>query len=167
MCCNYIHVYSFFSLPCTNQHSQSFLYLAPANTLYHSLPYTSTYTWSLGPPDRAIYFLLLIQCGESTKWRNLFLFLAPHKVSFLEYLYSYQKEFVQIKRRVRGKNLENIRMFLLSIWDTGIMCMNFDEKKILRMFSRIRPDCRIALTSPERAWISAYSALYLNKFHHI
>ena len=53
-------------------------------------------------------------------------------------------EFSQIKRRVRGKSrisggvstilrsgliLENIRrMFLLSIWDTGTMYLNFDEK---------------------------------------
>ena len=32
-----------------------------------------------------------------------------------------------------------------------------DSKNILRMFSRIRPDCRIMLTPPERAWFSAYS----------
>ena len=35
-----------------------------------------------------------------------------------------------------------------------------DSKNIL---SRTRPDCRIALTSPERAWFSAYSALYLKE----
>ena len=40
-----------------------------------------------------------------------------------------------------------------------------DSKNILRIFSRIRPDRRIVLTPPERAWFSAYSALYLNKFH--
>ena len=40
-----------------------------------------------------------------------------------------------------------------------------DTKNILRMFSRIRSDRRIALTPPERVWFSAYSALYLIKFH--
>ena len=41
-----------------------------------------------------------------TKWlgTRLLLFLSPHKVGFLEYLYSYRMEFVQIKRRVRGKS---------------------------------------------------------------
>ena len=36
-------------------------------------------------------------------------------------------------------------------------------KNILRMFLKIRPDCRIALTPRERAWFSVYSALYLKK----
>ena len=35
----------------------------------------------------------------------LLLFLAPHHVGFLAYLDLYQKEFVQIKLRVRGKGL--------------------------------------------------------------
>ena len=66
-----------------------------------------------------------------------------------------------------GLILENIRrMFLLSIWVTGTMYMNFDEN-ILRMFSRIRLDCRIALTPPERTWFSAYSARYLKKKNSI
>ena len=79
-------------------------------------------------------------------------------------------EFVQIKRTVRGKRglsggvstilrsgliLENIRrmFFLLSIRITGTMYIisEFLTKNILRMFSRIRPDCRIALTPRERA----------------
>ena len=50
---------------------------------------------------------LLHQCGESTNWpctRSLLLVLAPHKVGFFRNLYSYQMEFVQIKRRVRGKS---------------------------------------------------------------
>ena len=42
-----------------------------------------------------------------------------------------------------------------------------DTKNIRRMFSRTRPDRRIALTPPERAWFSAYSVLYLNKFHSV
>ena len=58
-------------------------------------------------------------------------------------------EFIQIKRRVHGKSsssggvsvilqsgliLENIRrMFLLSIWATGTMYMNFGEKHSLNV----------------------------------
>ena len=50
-----------------------------------------------------------------------------------------------------GLILENIRkMFLLSILATGTMYMIL-MKNILRMFSGIRPDCRIALTPPEKA----------------
>ena len=39
-----------------------------------------------------------------TKRQSLLLFLALNKVEFLEYLYSYQMEFVQIKLRIRGKS---------------------------------------------------------------
>ena len=50
-----------------------------------------------------------------------------------------------------GLILENIRrMFLLSIWVTGTMYMNFYEKHS-EMFTRIRSNRRIALTQPERA----------------
>ena len=48
------------------------------------------------------------QCGESLwpKWlgRRLLLFLALHKVGSFRNLYSYQMEFVQIKRRVHRKS---------------------------------------------------------------
>ena len=123
-----------------------------------------------------------------TKWwgtRSLLLFLAPHKVGFsIEYLYSYQMQFVQIKHRVCGKSRSfwyckrysaimsisrahsSFFFFLLSVRATGTIYMNSDIN-ILRMFSRIRPDCKLVHTPPERVWFSAYLALYLNKFHQI
>ena len=80
-----------------------------------------------------------------TRYTEFLLFLALHTAGFfLEYLYSYQMELVQIKRRVCQKKphsggvsiilrsgliLENIqRMFMLLIWATGTMYMNFDKK---------------------------------------
>ena len=60
--------------------------------------------------------------------------------------------------RTLGECFSSKLMYIVPLTQT-------DSKNILRMFSRIRPDHRIALTPPERAWFSAYSALYLNKFH--
>ena len=85
-------------------------------------------------------------------------------------------EFVQIKRIVRGKS----RSFwwckhYSAIWSNSrehsknVFAVNLGhrinvhelwQKNILRMFSRIRPDCRIALTPRERAWFSANCALF-------
>ena len=96
-----------------------------------------------------LYVTITVLGIHVTKWLrvgtwSLLLFLATHKVGF----YSYKMEFVQIKRRVRGKSsslcwckcywsgliLENIRkMFLLSIWATGTMNMSFDDKHSLNV----------------------------------
>ena len=100
--------------------------------------------------------------------------------SCLEYLDLYLMEFVQIKRRVRGKSsffsggvsvilqsgliLEKIRREN-GFRQNSCTLSQTDSKNILRTFSGIRLDRRIALTPLERAWFSAYSALYLNKFH--
>ena len=107
-----------------------------------------------------------------TKWqgtRSLLLFLGLHKVGFFRISLfipngSYSNK-AQSMWKVKlflamllsailqsGLILESIqRMFLLSFWATGTVYMNFDEKKTLRMFSRIRLDCRVALTPTERA----------------
>ena len=72
-----------------------------------------------------------------TKWlgkRGLLLFLAPHKVGFFKIFLFIRNGFLffQIKCNAilrSGLILENIRkMFLLSIWATGTMYINFDEK---------------------------------------
>ena len=83
-------------------------------------------------------------------------------------------EFVQIKRRVRGKSSFFVvqALFCNLIWFSWtfgkcylsksmyiVPVAQIYSKNILRMPSRIRPDRRIALTPPERAWFSAYSAL--------
>ena len=63
--------------------------------------------------------------------------------------------------------LENQTKVQNNAYTTGTMYMNFD-KNILQLFLRIRLKwCRITLSSPERARFSAYSALYLNKFHRV
>ena len=99
----------------------------------------------------------------------------------LEYLDLYLMEFVQIKRKVRGKSSSFWWCKRYSaIWSdsrehsengfrqnssTLSRQPRLTAKTFFECFSRIRPDRRIALTPPERAWFSAYSALYLNKFH--
>ena len=97
--------------------------------------------WVILKKHTLCIFTVPKQCGESTWPNDLLLFLAPHKVGF----FRISLEFVRIKRRVRGKSisleggvsdilrsgliLEIIRrMFLLSIWATGTMYMNSDEK---------------------------------------
>ena len=67
-----------------------------------------------------------------------------------------------------GLILESIRrMFLLSIWATRTMYMNFDVKhssKVLENQTRLKK----ALTPTEKALIFKYSAvLYLNTFHQV
>ena len=65
-----------------------------------------------------------------------------------------------------GLILENIqRMFFIKIHVHCPGSSDWQQKNILRMFSRMRQDRRIALTPPERACFSAYSVFYLNKFH--
>ena len=134
---------------------------------------------------KGVWFVSTVWGIHVTKWLgtlSLLLFLAPHNIGFFRIslfipngicsniAQSTQKIkfFLVVSAILRsGLILENIRrMFLLSIWAAGTMYMNFDEN-ILRMLSRIRPDCSIALTPPERAWFSSYSALYLNKFHQV
>ena len=66
-----------------------------------------------------------------------------------------------------GLILENIRrMFLLSIWVTGTMYMNFDEKHSPNVL-RIRPDCRIALTTRKSLIFRILCALFEKKFHQV
>ena len=117
------------------------------------------------------------------------LFLAPHMVGFFLKISIHTKWNLFILRS--GLILENIRrMFLLSIWATGTMYMNFDEKhfpNVLENRTRLQNSAyttntfdekhfpnvlenrtrlqNSAYTTNVRAWFSAYSALYLNKFH--
>ena len=92
-------------------------------------------------------------CHQVTKYKE-FLFLAPHNVWFLEYLYLYLMEFVQMKcnARVRSSFFWRCKRYSDVVW----FSRTFEEcvcsrsglqvqyprilrKNILRVFSTIRP----------------------------
>ena len=103
-----------------------------------------------------------------TKWLgtgSLVLFLAPHKVRFFRISLFIPNGFCSNKAQSTcTRKIKLIELFcdLVSYSRTleecfccqsGLLgqCTWILTKNILRMFSRIRLDCRIALTSPERA----------------
>ena len=118
-----------------------------------------------------------------TKWlgaQSLLLFLAPLQVEcFRISQFIPDGIFFTNKARVCGKsssfwwsvlfcNLVGFSRTFRECFSSKFMYIvpvtQINSKIILRMFSRVRSDRRIALAPPERTWFSAY-CVYLNKFH--
>ena len=123
-----------------------------------------------------------------TKWlgaQSLLLFLASLQVGFFRTSWFIPDGIFSNFFKLSTQYAENqalsdgVSAILQSVWFSGtfgifsskfmyiVPVTQIDSKNILLMFSRIRPDRRIALTPPERAWFFAYSALYVNKFHSV
>ena len=136
---------------------------------------------------------IVSQCGESTRSNDkvhgvCFYFKLRTRQDILEYLFLFQREYVQIKCKVRGKpcsfwwckrfseissdsRVHSVTLFffffffLSKFMDIGPVAL-IETKSIFRIFSRIEPNLRIALIPPEKkTWFSAYFVLYLNKVH--
>ena len=127
-------------------------------------------------------YFTIAQLGINvTKWLGLLLFLAPiqegfFKISrfipdgiFLNTAQSSQKIKLLLVVFALVCNLvwfsRTLGEFFLSEFMYIVPVTQIDSKNILRMFSRMRPDRRIALILSERASFLAYSALSLNKFY--